>query len=322
MDERTSLVRSDNALNRANSPSHINNNGYDTGNGSQHNRHNNNNNQAPPWREDVARRDPWTSLKQVQRSLAVFQTWAAKILRENEESPIVNWVQNARVARTFMMIMNVIIGIFAFLLMGIEMVEMALREPILDYLFPESEMTLMVAGLTIIMEGELNNVWTGAFRHRKALISDFERRHQCCGYEQVNQRAIPKNCSEDPKYGFKVPCKAELTKDYERWQNRIQHLLLAQVTMLLPLLLLVMILSAIGFAKLKVRKQERLEDTEAQAEATVSSPAVDGRGTAHYERPLLEDVTAHIGASPFLIDVEAEPVRRTHDRPLMEPSLI
>lgn len=38
--------------------------------------------------------------------------------------------------------------------MGVEMIEMALREPILDYLLPESEMTLMVAGLTIV---------TGAF---------------------------------------------------------------------------------------------------------------------------------------------------------------
>jgi hypothetical protein len=38
--------------------------------------------------------------------------------------------------------------------MGIEMVEMALREPILDYLLPESELVLLVAGLTIV---------TGAF---------------------------------------------------------------------------------------------------------------------------------------------------------------
>ena len=38
--------------------------------------------------------------------------------------------------------------------MGVEMVEMALREPILDYLLPESEITLFVAGLTIV---------TGAF---------------------------------------------------------------------------------------------------------------------------------------------------------------
>ncbi|KAF9079311.1 hypothetical protein BGX23_004417, partial [Mortierella sp. AD031] len=38
--------------------------------------------------------------------------------------------------------------------MGVEMVEMALRESILDYLLPESEITLFAAGLTIV---------TGAF---------------------------------------------------------------------------------------------------------------------------------------------------------------
>lgn len=35
--------------------------------------------------------------------------------------------------------------------MGVEMIEMALREPILDYLVPESEMTLLAAGLTIVV---------------------------------------------------------------------------------------------------------------------------------------------------------------------------
>lgn len=34
--------------------------------------------------------------------------------------------------------------------MGIEMMEMALREPILDYLLPESEIALLAAGLTIV----------------------------------------------------------------------------------------------------------------------------------------------------------------------------
>jgi len=34
--------------------------------------------------------------------------------------------------------------------MGVEMVEMAVREPILDYLLPESELTLFVAGLTMV----------------------------------------------------------------------------------------------------------------------------------------------------------------------------
>ncbi|KAG0248352.1 hypothetical protein BG011_000171 [Mortierella polycephala] len=449
-DERTSLVRSNSTLNRVSSPD--NNNGYNTGNG-QH--HYNNNNQTrpsrtPSGREDFARRDPRTFLVQVQRSLALFQTWAAKVLQGGEESSAVNWVQNARVARTFMMIINVTLAVLAFLLMGVEMVEMALREPILDYLLPESEITLIVAGLTIVagafgfavaynllveedttnkgdernndegrrgngsggngrdsgpwtptpprstdnmlgqnndpplvlqqqqirrprlmftkastyllngnavflavvlivctisvaqrsvhlsqMDKELNSAWTEASRHRTKHISDFELRHQCCGYNSITDRPFPpvgnpkepkepkrQTCSENLDYGFQVPCKAELTKDFERWQKGIQHLMLAQVTMLLPLLLLVMALSAIGFSKLKERKQEGLEGAEAEAEATAAVPVVNGRGGAQYERPLLEDVTPHNGGTPFLVDVEAEPVRHTHDRPVVQPSLI
>ncbi|KAF8949240.1 hypothetical protein BGZ47_007950 [Haplosporangium gracile] len=432
-DERTSLVRSNSTSNRVGSPSHNNNNGYNTGNGHHHQQHN-----ANP-----TRRDPRSFLAQAQESLGFFQNWAAKILHENQESPIVNWVQNARVARTFMIIMNVVLAVFAFLLMGVEMVEMALREPILDYLLPESEITLLVAGLTIVagafgfavaynllveedttinrddrnndegrqgndsggngrdsgpwtpthprptdnmlgqnndpplvvqqqqtrrpklmftkastyqlngyaillllvliictfsvaqrsfhlsqMDKELNSAWTEAYRHRRQHISDFQLRHQCCGFGHINDRPFPPKkddptapppCSENIAYGFKVSCRAELSKDFVRWQTWIQHLLLAQVTMLTPLLLLVMTLSVIGFSKLKC-KQEGREDAEAQAEATGVVPAVDGRGAgAQFERSLLEDVAP---STPFLVNVEAEPVRQTHDRPIVQPSLI
>ncbi|KAF8918513.1 hypothetical protein BGZ58_004834, partial [Dissophora ornata] len=149
-DERTSLVRSNSTLNRDSSLSHNNSNGYNTGNSPHH--HNNNQarpSRTPSTREDFARRDPRTFLVQVQRSLASFQTWAARVLHGSEESSVVNWVQNTRVARTFMMIINVILAVMAFLLMGIETIEMALREPILDYLLPESEITFVVACLTI-----------------------------------------------------------------------------------------------------------------------------------------------------------------------------
>ncbi|KAF9104345.1 hypothetical protein BGX27_010130 [Mortierella sp. AM989] len=433
-DERTSLVRS-------NSPSRSNNsNGYNTAQ--------NNNNQARPLRtpsscEEFARRDPRTFLVQVQRSLAPFQTWAATVIHRGEDLSVVNWVQNTRVARTFMMIINVILVILAFILMGVEMVEMALREPILDYLLPESEFTLIVASLTIVtgafgfavaynllvkddtnkgdersngegngsggngkdsgprtsapprstdnmlgqnnnpplvlqqqqtrrprlmftnastyllisnalilaavliiftisvaqrsvhlsqMDKELNSAWTETNRHRTKLISDFELRHQCCGFNSVVDRPFPpkdkpketnpQTCSVNPAYGFKVPCKAELAKDFERWQKGIQYLLVIQVTMLLPLFLLVMTLSAVGFSKLKERKQGGLEDAEAQAEATAAAPVVDGRRGAHYERPLLEDMAPHNGGTPLLVNVETEPVRLTHDHPVAQQSLL
>jgi hypothetical protein len=87
-----------------------------------------------------------------------------------------------------------------------------------------------------------------------------------------------------------------------------------------PLLLLVMTLSVIGISKRKERKQERPDDAEAQAEATGVAPVVDGRGIgAQFERPLLGDVEP---STPFLLNIEAEPVRLTSDRPVVQPSLI
>ncbi|KAF9324101.1 hypothetical protein BG006_000871, partial [Podila minutissima] len=173
------------------------------------------------------------------------------------------------------------------------------------------------------MDKELNSAWTEASRHRTKLISDFELRHHCCGFNHLTDRPFPpvykpkdpekpkdpslQTCSENTAYGFQVPCKAELAKDFEQWQKRIQHLLLVQVTMVLPLLILAMALSAIGFLKLKERKPEGLEDAEAQAEATVAVPVVDGRGGSQHEHPMLEDVTPHNGGMPLLVNVEAEP---------------
>ena len=86
------------------------------------------------------------------------------------------------------------------------------------------------------MDKELNSAWTEANRHRTKLIRDFELHHQCCGFHSITDRPFPpkdpieQTCSE--VYGFKVPCKAELTKDFERWQKGIQSLLLVQVTVL------------------------------------------------------------------------------------------
>lgn len=88
--------------------------------------------------------------------------------------------------------------------------------------------------------------------------------------------------------------------------------------------MLVMTLSAIGLSKRKERKQERPDDAEAQAEAqaeaTGVAPVVDRRGTGvQFERPLLGDVEP---LTPFLLNIEAEPVRQTNDRPIVQPSLI
>ncbi|KAF9283712.1 hypothetical protein BGZ68_005201 [Mortierella alpina] len=342
--ERTSLV-------------HVNSNGTGGINGLPH--HRNYSQDRPtrtgPSQEESPRRDPRTLLAQVQRSAASFQAWAARILHAGEDSSKLSWVQNARVARTFAMIMNALLAVLSLILIGVEMVEMVVREPILDYLLPESEISLIVAGLTVVagafgfavaynllveedtthgsdsengsyrqgngsagkaskthvykvtdvlMEKELNGAWTDGFRHRKRLISDFELRHHCCGYNSVADRPFPEDCDENEAYGFD-----------------------------LPLLALILTLSAIGIWKLKERKQEGPEfaeaRTEAQAEAAATAPVMDGRAGAQYERPLLEDVTPHHERplledvnphherTPLLVNVEAEPVRLAHDRSLI-----
>ncbi|KAF9958121.1 hypothetical protein BGZ72_000865 [Mortierella alpina] len=415
--ERTSLVRANNN-NRdtlaANNSSGDDNNGH---------HHNNNYNGRPPRtqssHEEFSRRDPRTLLAQVQHNAASFQAWAAKVLHAGGDSSKVHWVQNARVARTFAMIINGVLAILSLILIGVEMVEMVVREPILDYLLPESEISLFIAGLAVVagalgfavaynllvdedstrgyddengagrqgngsggsggnlgprrptqnndppaaiqqtgrpklimftrpstylltgnavlllvlsvafiftivqrsahlsqMDKELNSAWTDANRHRTKLISDFELRHQCCGYTSIADRPFPPKiegrfpltCSENDAYGFQVPCKANLAQNFGRWQKGIQHLLLAQLALLLPLLALIFSLSAIGIWKLKEQKQQGLEFAEAQTEATAAAPVVDERAGAQFERPRLEDVRPHHERTPLLVNLEPEPV--------------
>ncbi|KAF9960158.1 hypothetical protein BGZ70_008673 [Mortierella alpina] len=83
------------------------------------------------------------------------------------------------------------------------------------------------------MDKELNRAWTDAFQRRnRNLISDFELRHHCCGYNSVKERAVPRDCAVNDAYGFSVPCNADLAKNFWRWQKGIQHLLFAQLAML------------------------------------------------------------------------------------------
>lgn len=100
------------------------------------------------------------------------------------------------------------------------------------------------------MERELNTAWRDTNRHSPSLISDFELRHHCCGYNHIKDMPFPPDkketpddrtpepqCYKNPVYGFKVPCKAELTNGFERWQRRIQQLLFVQLTMLVRIVL-------------------------------------------------------------------------------------
>jgi len=425
--ETSSLVRTNGVVAQDYSSSNNNSN-----NGRPHD-HNNYNQSHPPTHEPSSRRDPRSVLAQVQRSVASFQAWAVKALHAGEDSSRISWVHNARVARTFAMTINAVLAVFSLVLIGVEAVEMVVREPLLDYLLPESELTLIIAGFAVVagafgfavaynllveeedpaqrgdsevangsggagggqgprtpipprpanndspvviqatghprvmltrsstylmtgnavfllmlsialvvaimqrsnhlsqLDKELNRAWTDGYRRRRrSLISDFELRHHCCGYNSVTERAFPEDCAVNVAYGFSVPCNADLAKDFWRWQKGIQQLLLTQLAMLLPLLALVLTLSVIGVWKLNERKQRGHAFAETQAEeqaaARATAPLVDLSEGPQYERPLLENVASphherpllegvappHHERTPLLPDTRTEPVRLVH----------
>ncbi|KAG0250135.1 hypothetical protein DFQ27_009558 [Actinomortierella ambigua] len=98
-------------------------------------------------------RDRRTLLNQIQRNLSPFQAWAANVLHEGDRSSrsVLNWVQSARIARTFLSAVNIVLAVLAFLLIIVDMLEMVVREPILDFLIPANETTIIAAGLLIVL---------------------------------------------------------------------------------------------------------------------------------------------------------------------------
>ncbi|KAF9924887.1 hypothetical protein FBU30_005230 [Linnemannia zychae] len=158
-DEQTSLVRSNTTANHpslssnsTNNTNHHSNNGYNATGNSSHFRPNQSHTQShtSSGRAQFTERDPKTLFDHVQRNLTPFQIWAIKMMNSGENSDVVNWVQNARVARTFLMMINVFLALFAIVLACVEVAELVSREPILEYLLPESELTFIVAGLMFV----------------------------------------------------------------------------------------------------------------------------------------------------------------------------
>ncbi|KAG0228478.1 hypothetical protein BGW41_003410 [Actinomortierella wolfii] len=373
------------------------------------------------------RQDYRNLLAQAQQSLASFQEWAAKSLhKDGADTSLVNWVQSARVARTFVMIINIILTAL----------EVMLREPILDYLIPESATTMLAAGLIVLigafgfaiaynlvvddgsslkdsedgrrdghhgsggngrdpgpqspippptpsiqhghpsesmtvqrktsrrvmlspasvyllsatvfflaitllvltysalqrsshlsqMDKELESAWSYSYHNHKQFISDFERRHSCCGFARLDDRPIPnepkKNntCVQNPSYGFQTPCKDVLSIDYLRWQKGIHHLMVVQLAIMTPLLALYAILAMVGIKKRNGWKQVKQHEEPVLLDLSSESD-VGARPVYHPERPLLEGNTEN-ERTPLLTDAAHQSSTTAQERPVVQPSLI
>ncbi|KAF9426631.1 hypothetical protein BGZ94_006242 [Podila epigama] len=315
--------------------------------------------------------------------------------------------------------------------MGVEMAEMTLREPILDYLIPESELTLIVAGLTIVVgvfgfavaynllveEGtpshDENDDYNGSsgplspirpsgpdaiLEQRNSRSSVLGQQRQQRQQKRLQQQTRPRllftkastyllsgntiflalvllllvitlsnrsahlnqlllailsdgtnavvlmldgnhaepTCTENPAYGYKVPCKADLARGFEQSQRVIGSFLKFQVAMLLHVLFLVLSLSLIGVSKIKEQKQGFADSEEEAAsvedEDALAVQAVDGRrreggrDNVHYEpsHSLLLDDSRHQGGETLIFvgdESEPQPERVVRNRPVV-PSLV
>ncbi|KAF9970914.1 hypothetical protein BGZ73_006209 [Actinomortierella ambigua] len=152
IDERTSLVRS-NGANGAHASSHHNGSlhpgGQDPSRPAVGGRYTSTASTSTP----PPLRDRRSLLAEIQRNLSPFQAWAANVIHEGDQSSktLLNWVQSTRIARTFLLAVNILLTVLAFALMGIEAIEMVVREPIFTFLTPNDETTVIAAGLLIIV---------------------------------------------------------------------------------------------------------------------------------------------------------------------------
>lgn len=66
----------------------------------------------------------------------------------------------------------------------------------------------------------MDNAWQNAYDNNPRALQDIETRLQCCGYETVTDRAIPKSsklaCRQSPAFGYDISCKDQLKHSYSR----------------------------------------------------------------------------------------------------------
>ena len=83
---------------------------------------------------------------------------------------------------------------------------------------------VVVGTLTLARSIQAENIVWDAWKHSKnhdpEVVKQVEQTFHCCGLSDVKEDAIPANCTEDPAFGFKEPCKMKI-------QHRIGTLLMA-----------------------------------------------------------------------------------------------
>ncbi|KAG0248940.1 hypothetical protein BG011_009723 [Mortierella polycephala] len=138
----------------------------------------------------------------------------------------------------------------------------------------------------------MDKAWQNAYDNNPRTLQDIETRLQCCGYETVTDRAIPKTsklaCRQSPAFGYDISCKDQLKHSYSRHETAI----LGVITAVEILQILALVSSMILWTKLptddEIDEQHRrdhshrlfrgLRDEDQERSFNIQPAAGDDRG--------------------------------------------
>ncbi|KAG0210560.1 hypothetical protein BGX28_009196 [Mortierella sp. GBA30] len=96
----------------------------------------------------------------------------------------------------------------------------------------------------------LDKAWQNAYDNHPETLQDLETRLHCCGYETVDDRAVPKAyknaCRESPAFGYRTSCKKQLKHAYMRHEK----VLIGTITGIEVLQILALVSTMVLFSKL------------------------------------------------------------------------
>ncbi|KAF9423336.1 hypothetical protein BGZ94_008325 [Podila epigama] len=96
------------------------------------------------------------------------------------------------------------------------------------------------------VEGALDQAWQNAFDNHPKTLQDLEIRLHCCGFEDVTDRAVPKNCRYSPAFGYETSCKAQLRESYMHHENMV----ITAITIVEALQILALVATMVLWSKL------------------------------------------------------------------------
>ncbi|KAF9182828.1 hypothetical protein BGZ51_009217 [Haplosporangium sp. Z 767] len=112
----------------------------------------------------------------------------------------------------------------------------------------------------------MDKAWQNAYDNNPRTLQDIETRLQCCGYETVTDRAVPKTsklaCRQSPAFGYDVSCKDQLKDSYTRHEAAV----LGAITAIEILQILALLSSMVLWSKLptddEIDEQYRREHSQ------------------------------------------------------------